>query len=86
METTQPNMQAKLQLIFRDVLDEPELVVSEELSADQVESWDSLNHVQLMVAIEREFGVRFTTTEIVELKNVGALMTLIQSKGSQATH
>jgi acyl carrier protein len=69
-----------MELVFRDVLDEETLVLRPELTAADVESWDSISHIDLMVGIEREFGVRFTTAEIAGLKNVGELETLVDKK------
>jgi len=66
--------------IFREVLDEDSLVLRDDLTADQVESWDSLNHIDLIVAVERNFKIRFTTAEITSLKNVGELVNLVQRK------
>ena len=66
--------------IFRDVLEEDSLVLRDDLTADQVESWDSLNHIDLIVAVERNFKIRFTTAEITSLRNVGELINLVQRK------
>lgn len=69
-----------LTVIFREILDEPALVLREDLTAAEVETWDSLNHVDLIVAVERKFGVKFTTREVNSLKNVGDLAALTQTK------
>ena len=70
----------EIQDIMRDVFDVDDLVISENTSADDVEEWDSLSHIRLIVAIEREFGFKFKNSEIESLKNVGDLIKLIQSK------
>ncbi len=70
----------EIQDIMRDVFDVDDLVISESTTAEDVEEWDSLSHIRLIVAIEREFGFKFKNSEIESLKNVGDLMTLIQSK------
>jgi acyl carrier protein len=70
----------KLTDVFRDLFDQPDLVLTAATSADDVDEWDSVNHVMLVVQVEREFGVKFHTAEIEELKNVGDLASLIQSK------
>lgn len=66
--------------IFRDVLDEDSLVLRDDLTAADVDSWDSLNHIDLIVAIERKFKIKFTTAEITSLKNVGELVDMMQRK------
>jgi acyl carrier protein len=74
-----------LTVLFREILDEPTLVLREDLTAADVKSWDSLNHIDLIVAVEREFGIRFTTREVTSLKNVGELVALTQAKLSAAS-
>jgi len=64
--------------IFCDVLDNEELVLTEETTADDVEEWDSLSHIQLIVAIEKSFGVKFTSKEILRWQNVGELVASIE--------
>jgi len=70
----------RLQNVFRDVFDDEELVIFDEMTAEDIEEWDSLKHVQLIVASEKEFGITFKTAEIMELKNVGEFVLLIQKK------
>ena len=66
--------------IFIDVLDDSEIVISYETTASDVEAWDSLNHIQLVVAIEKYFKVRFTTSEIYAWKTVGDMCKTITSR------
>ncbi len=68
--------------IFRDVLDQEALVLQEETTARDVDGWDSLSHISLIVSIEKEFGIRFDLTELKPLKNVGDMLRLIQNKVS----
>jgi acyl carrier protein len=70
--------------IFRDVLDDDELVLKRELTAKDVDGWDSLTHIRLLVTIERKFSIKFTLPEVRELKNVGELADLIQAKTAQS--
>lgn len=70
----------KLQEIFEDVLDVEDLELTRETTADEVEEWDSLSHVQLVVAIEKEFGIKFTSKEILSWKNVGDLIDCVVGK------
>ena len=66
--------------VFRDVFDDESLVLRPDLTAPEVENWDSLSHINLIVAVERQFKVKFTTAEVVSLTNVGELAGLIQQK------
>lgn len=71
---------SEMQVTFRDVLDEPELVLTEELTADDVEGWDSLTHVQLQVALEKQFGIKFTAKESLMWENVGDIITSVENR------
>jgi acyl carrier protein len=66
--------------VFRDVMDRDDIVLSDALTAEDVEEWDSLSHIRLMVAVEKRFSVRFTNAEIAGLKDVGELVRLIAMK------
>lgn len=64
--------------VFQDVFDNEELIVSGETTAKDIEGWDSLMHVTLIIHIEKAFLVRFTSSEIAGLKNVADLIRLIE--------
>jgi acyl carrier protein len=66
--------------IFRDVLDDDDLVLTPETTATDVAGWDSANHINIVVATEVRFKIRFTNGEIERLKNVGDFVQLIQHK------
>ena len=66
--------------IFKDVLDNDDITLTPETTADDIEEWDSLSHIQLIVAIERHFKIRFSTAEITSYKNVGEMVEGIQKK------
>jgi acyl carrier protein len=66
--------------VFRETLDLDDLVLTPQLTAHDVEGWDSLNHILLVVAVEQKFGIKFSTGEIDGLKNVGQFIDLIESK------
>jgi acyl carrier protein len=70
----------QLQSIFRDVLDNDKIKLEKTSSAQTLEDWDSLNHIQLVVAIEKHFHIKFTTIEIQKWKNVGDMCDSIQAK------
>jgi acyl carrier protein len=70
----------RMQAVFRDVFDDDNLVLRSGLTAADVENWDSLTHINLIVGIEREFKVKFTTAEVGSLKNAGDLEALVQKK------
>jgi len=73
-------MLKQINAIFIDVLDNEEIVLNEKTSADDVEDWDSLTHIQLIVAIEKHFKIRFTSKEIQSWANVGEMMECIGKK------
>jgi len=62
------------------VLDQPHLAITMRTTADEVEGWDSFNHVNIVVAIENEFGINFNTAEMEELREVGEIVKLIEAK------
>lgn len=77
---TQAAILQQLTPIFRKVFEDDELVPTLEMTAQDVELWDSMRHVRMVLAVERSLGVRFTTDEIAGLENVGALVQLAQHK------
>lgn len=66
--------------IFIDVLENEDIKISAETTADDVPEWDSLNHIQLVVSIEKHFSLRFTSSEIQSFKNVGEMCEAIVKK------
>lgn len=70
----------KLQDIFIDVFDDDEIELNDSTTAEDIEEWDSLIHIQLIIAIESEFNMKFKTAEIQGLQNVGQMVELIKSK------
>ncbi len=71
---------ARLQPIFRDVLENPSLIITAASSGKNVDGWDSLAHINLVSAIEHEFRIRFALGELEKLQNVGEMVGLIQTK------
>ena len=70
----------KLNEIFIDVLDLDEVELTDATNANDIEEWDSLSHIQLIVAIEKSFGIKFTSLEILKWKNVGEMVNSIEEK------
>lgn len=66
--------------IMREYFDDDDLVLTMETTAQDVDEWDSLNHVNIMVAIEQNFGIKFAISEVQELKSVGDLVDLVSKK------
>lgn len=77
---TDSDILAKITDVVRDQLDNEDIVLTPTSEARQVDGWDSLAHVRIMIAVEEEFGVRFQTSEITSLKNVGGLVDLVKSR------
>jgi acyl carrier protein len=71
----------RLQDVFRDVFDDPGLVLTETTTAADIPEWDSLQHVTLLFRLEDEFGVEFMGDEAASLENVGELAALLEKKG-----
>jgi acyl carrier protein len=71
---------ARLAEIFRDVFDEDPIILTPELSAKDVDGWDSLTHIRLILTIEKAFKIKFSTSEIGKLANVGGLVALIEAR------
>jgi acyl carrier protein len=74
---------AQLQDVFRNVFDDDSLVIANATTAQDIEAWDSVQHVTLMLEVEDAFKVRLSTSEMAYLKNVGDLVTLIDTKKSR---
>jgi acyl carrier protein len=70
----------RLALIFEDVFDEDSIDVTPELTAKDVDGWDSLTHIRLMLTVEKAFKIKFSTSEIGKLENVGDLAALIEAR------
>lgn len=88
IDQTAPNIAQfithSLTRIFCDVFDDDELLISEVTTSLDIEGWDSLANIRIMVSIEKAFGIRFTAAEISNLKDVGALAELVLRKQANA--
>ena len=77
---TREEIVKQVTLIFADVLDNDSIILTDEVTADDIDEWDSLTHIQLVVAIEKKMNIRFTSKEIQSWKNVGELIDTILNK------
>ena len=77
---TEPELYAGLNKIFRQVLDDPSIDLKPDMTADDVDGWDSMNHIFIVVEIEKRFGIKFQAAEMEELKNIGELAELVRRK------
>lgn len=73
----------RLNGIFQDIFDDEDLQVTDETCADDVEDWDSLRHITLVSAVEREFGFKFAMKEVLEMENVGAMVDIIAERAAK---
>jgi acyl carrier protein len=73
---------SRLTPIFRDVFNDDSLVVSEGMTAADVATWDSLSNINMIIAVEKAFGVKFSIKDVRALKNVGELLELIKRKAA----
>ncbi|HJA31225.1 MAG TPA: acyl carrier protein [Candidatus Eisenbergiella pullicola] len=70
----------RLNEVFRDVFDDESITVNDQTTADDIEDWDSLEHINLMAAVESEFGIKFSMGQVVTMKNVGEMVDIILQK------
>jgi len=76
----QTEIYEKLTEVMRDVFDDEALVATPGMTANDVKEWDSVNHVSFIIAIEEEFGIKFKTSEVEKMKNVGQMVEQIEAK------
>lgn len=70
----------KTQDIFRDIFGEPELEIKPEMTANDIDKWDSLSHLTMIAKIEEVFGIKFKLKELIKMKNVGDMFNKIEEK------
>lgn len=81
----EPAIWSALRQVFCEIFDDPQITIGPGTSAKDIPDWDSLAHIQLMVAVEQAFGMRFNTGEVASLNNVGEMVALIASRTSKGT-
>ena len=70
----------RLNEVFQNVFDDEDIVVDRDTTADDIEDWDSLEHIRLIAAVEREFGMKFTMKDVSAMKNGGEMMDIIAER------
>lgn len=70
----------RLNEVFRDVFDDDSITVCDSTTADDIEDWDSLEHINLVVAVEKQFGIKFNMGEVNSFRNVGEMVDSILKK------
>ncbi len=72
---------ARLNKVFRDVFDDDSITVTPKTTANDIEDWDSLEHITLIAAVEKEFKMKFKMGEISSMKNVGEMAGIVAARG-----
>ena len=70
----------RVQAIFRDIFDEDDLIINDTTNSEDIEDWDSLNHINLIGAIEKDFNIKLSLGELMALKDVGNIIDLVIEK------
>lgn len=83
MDMDKAKIEARLTEVFRDVFDDEDIVIGEETTADDIDGWDSLEHITLISAVEKAFKMRFTMKEVSSMKNVGEMMNIIAERAKR---
>ena len=73
----------RLNKVFQDVFDDDEIEVCKETTSKDIEDWDSLEHINLIVAVENEFGIKFNMNEVTSMKNVGEMVAIIAERAGK---
>ncbi|MGN1404516.1 MAG: acyl carrier protein [Ruminococcus sp.] len=79
---THEEIMAKLNEIFQDVFDDDSLVITDQTTANDIDDWDSLEHINLIEAVEKEFGMKFRMQEVSSMKNVGEMAEIVAARAT----
>lgn len=79
-DMTRDQIMAQLGEIFCDVFDDEDIIISENLTAEDVEEWDSLSHITMVLTLESEFSIKLKAAEVGNLANVGSLIDIISAR------
>ena len=82
-QISKDDIKKRLNAVFRDVFDDETIAISDEMTAKDIDTWDSLMHITLVVAVEKEFGVKLNAGEIGKLKNVGEILSLLAARATR---
>lgn len=74
---TRETLYERLNAVFQDVFDDEDITVNDATTSADIDDWDSLEHINLVSAVEKEFGVKFTMGQVVTMKNVGEMADII---------
>ena len=77
------NIIERLNEVFQNVFDDEDITVDRKTTADDIEDWDSLEHIRLIASVEQRFGLRFNMGEVSTMKNVGEMVAIIQARGTR---
>ncbi len=77
---TRNDIYEKLTMVFRDFFDDEEIILSDNTTSNDIDDWDSLEHINLLVAVEQEFGIKFNMNEVTNMKNVGEMVDIILNR------
>jgi acyl carrier protein len=72
----------RLNQVFQDIFDDPSLQIREDMTAADIEAWDSLTHIDLIVQVEKQFKIKLSTADVRSLKNVGDFIALVAQKAA----
>jgi acyl carrier protein len=78
---TRKEIYERLNEVFRETFDDEDIAVNDETTAADVDGWDSYEHISLVFAVESAFGMKFTMGEIHTMRNVGAMVDIIEARG-----
>jgi acyl carrier protein len=79
---TYDDTKARLTNVFRDVFDDENIEIHDAMTADDLDEWDSLSHITLVLAVEREFNTKLKAVEVGNLANVGAMIQLLMARSA----
>lgn len=79
---THEEIMAKLNEIFQDVFDDDSLVITDQTTANDIDDWDSLEHINLIEAVEKKFGIKFRMQEVSSMKNVGEMAEIVSERAT----